>query len=805
MTRSIFSKVLLFSAVLLILGASCGPKKPAQDYPIKPVAFTDVRFNDSFWWPRLELNHKVTIPHIFLESEKTGRIKNFEIAGGAAKGEFCSAYPFDDSDVYKAIEAAAYSLSLFPDTELEKKIEVIIGKIAKAQEPDGYLYTMRTINPKKPKVDWAGPERWSNLYMSHELYVLGHLYEAAVAWKQATGRGDLLAVAKKSFKLINSVFGPGRRRDVPGHQVIEIGLAKLFRLTGEKKYLDLAKFFLDERGRPEGHKLYGEYSQDHKPVTQQTEAVGHAVRATYMYSGMADIAALTGDPSYITAVDRIWEDVAGKKMYITGGIGAAGDIEGFGPAYDLPNDTAYCETCAAIGHALWNQRMFLLHGDSRYIDVLERILYNGLLSGISLSGDLFFYPNPLESFGQHGRTPWFSCACCPANVARFIPSIPGYVYAEKDDALYVNLFVQSMADFKVGDDKVKVRQETAYPWHGAIKIVVDPERAKDFSVNIRIPGWALGRPVPTDLYSYLNGAKEAISLTVNGEPVVLNLDKGYACLKRTWKKGDVIRLTLPLPVRRVTANPAVKADQGRVALERGPFVFCAEGIDNQGAVSNLVLQDKTVLQPVQEKKLLGGVIVLDGKADALFQGKGRQPAAKTEQDFRAIPYYAWANRGPSKMEVWIAREPAKARPLPLPTIASRSKATASGTRPPVGVNDQFEPASSNDRRRPVLHWWPNKGTAEWVQYDFEKPESVSSVEVYWFDDTGQGECRPPQSWRLLYKEGETWKPVASSGRFGTAKDRFNRLVFKSVRTAGLRLEVQLQKGFSAGVLEWKVK
>ncbi|MCJ7612010.1 MAG: glycoside hydrolase family 127 protein, partial [Candidatus Aminicenantes bacterium] len=577
------------------------------------------------------------------------------------------------------------SLRLFPDPELEKKIDVIIAKIAKAQEPDGYLYTMRTINPKKLKVDWAGPERWSNLYMSHELYVLGHLYEAAVAWKQATGRDNLLDVAKKSFKLINIVFGPGRRRDVPGHQVIEIGLAKLFRLTGDKKYLDLAKFFLDERGRPEGHKLYGEYSQDHKPVTEQAEAVGHAVRATYMYSGMADVATLTGDPTYIQAVDRIWDDVAGKKMYITGGIGAAGGIEGFGPAYDLPNDTAYCETCAAIGHALWNHRMFLLHGESRYIDVLERILYNGLLSGISLSGDLFFYPNPLESFGQHGRTPWFTCACCPANVARLIPSIPGYVYAEKEDALYVNLFVQSQADLKVGDDKVAVRQETAYPWDGAVKIILNPEQSEEFTVNIRIPGWVLGRPVPTDLYSYLDGGGQPVTLTVNGEPVSLTLDKGYARLLRIWKKGDVIKLSLPMPVRRVVANSQVKADLGRIALERGPFVYCAEGIDNQGSVSNLVLPDQAVLQAVTRRDLLEGVVVLKGKADALFEGKSARPAAKAEQDFLAVPYYSWANRGPSKMEVWIAREPSVARPLPQPTIASRSKVTASGTRSAAGV------------------------------------------------------------------------------------------------------------------------
>lgn len=804
MKRSAAPPTLLAVAVVVLLSATCA-RKPAHDYPIKPVPFTEVRFTDNFWLPRLEVNHKVTVPHIFRESEETGRIKNFEIAGGTAQGEFCSAYPFDDSDVYKAIEAASYSMRLFPDPEMESKIDGIIAKIAKAQEPDGYLYTMRTINPKNPKVDWAGKERWSNEYMSHELYNLGHLYEAAVAWKQATGKSNLLAIAKKSFKLINSVFGPGKKRDVPGHQEIEIGLVKLFRLTGDKKYLDLAKFFLDERGRPEGHKLYGEYSQDHKPVIDQTEAVGHAVRATYMYSGMADVAALTGNEAYVKAVDRIWDDVAGKKMYLTGGIGAAGNIEGFGPAYDLPNDTAYCETCAAIGHALWNYRMFLLHGDSKYIDVLERILYNGLLSGVSLSGDLFFYPNPLESHGQHRRTPWFTCACCPANVARLIPSIPGYVYGEKDDALYVNLFVQSEATFNVGDDPVTVRQETGYPWDGAVKISIEPKRSVDFVVNVRIPGWALNKPVPTDLYSYQDASADQVSLKVNGEPVTLTLDKGYAALKRAWKKGDVIELNLPMPVRRVVANPLVKADEGRTALERGPFVYCLEATDNNGAVSNIVLGATAGLQLETRKDLLNGVMVIKGQGLALFEGPAKGAVRKSEQSLTAIPYYSWANRGPAEMEVWIPREEVRARPLPQPTIASTSKVKASGDKAAVGVNDLWPPRNSNDHSRPYLHWWPKKGTAEWVQYDFAKPATVSAVEVYWFDDSGEGEVRVPQSWRVVYADGDAWKPVAAQGTYPAAKDRWNRVTFRPVKTRGLRLEIQAQKDFSAGVLEWVVK
>jgi DUF1680 family protein len=804
MNKAVPGLVLVTMAGLCLAGAACA-SKPAHDYPIRPVPFTDVRFTDGFWLPRLEVNHRVTIPHILDQEDKTGRFKNFDLAAGAGEGDFCSSYPFDDSDVYKTIEAAAYSLRLFPDPEMERRVDGLIARIAKAQEPDGYLYTIRTINPRKPKVDWAGSERWSNLSMSHELYNLGHLYEAAVAWKQATGRDDLLDAARKSFKLIDSVFGPGKRRDVPGHEEVEIGLVKLYRLTGNVRCLDLAKFFIDQRGRAEGHKLYGEYSQDHKPVMDQAEAVGHAVRAMYLYSGVADVAALTGDEAYVQAVDRIWEDVVGRKMYLTGGIGAVGGIEGFGPAYVLPNETAYAETCASIANALWNYRMFLLHGEAKYVDVLERLLYNGTLSGVSLSGDLFFYPNPLASSGQHSRVPWFNCACCPPNVARLIPSIPGFVYAEKEDSLYVNLFVQSESRLTVGDDMVGVRQETAYPWDGAVKIILDPEQAEEFAVHVRIPGWAQGRPVPTDLYTYVDAPAEPVGLKVNGQPVDPDLDKGYAVLNRVWKKGDTIELDLPMPVRRTAANSQVQADVGRVALERGPFVYCAEGPDNGGSVTNLVLPDTAALKAERRDSLLGGLTVIQGPVEALAEAPAAGSVTRSSRELTAIPYYAWANRGPAPMEVWIAREESRARPLPRPTIASRSRATASGGRTAIAVNDLWPPRSSNDHSHPYLHWWPAKGVLEWVQYEFPGPERVSSVEVYWFDDEEEGECRVPQSWRILYKEDGDWKPVAASGPYGLAPDRFNRVSFRPVRTSGLRLEVQLQKDSSAGVLEWAVK
>jgi hypothetical protein len=804
MNKSAYFRILLIILALTSLGLSC-QKTSRTDYPFTPVSFKSVKITDAFWAPRIETNRTVTIPYALKLCQETGRITNFEIAGGLKEGSFCSKYPFDDSDVYKIIEGASYSLSVHPDPGLEKQVDDVISKIAAAEEPDGYLYTARSIDPQHPPVDWVGKERWSNLYMSHELYNAGHLYEAAVAYYQATGKKNLLDVALKNADLVAGVFGPGKRHGAPGHQEVEIGLVKLYRLTGRKKYLALAKFFLDERGNAKNRKLYGEYSQDHKPVIEQSEAVGHAVRATYMYSGMADAAALTGHPAYVRAIDRIWENVVFKKMYVTGGIGAAGGIEGFGADYELPNAQAYCETCASIGNALWNERMFLLHGEAKYIDVLERVLYNGFLSGISLGGDQFFYPNPLESFGQYHRSAWFNCACCPSNITRFVPSIPGYVYAKGDDSLYVNLFVASEAHLELRGHKMDVRQETQYPWDGKVKITVNPEKTAKFAVNVRIPGWTIGQPVPGDLYRYLGKIREAVVIRVNGAEIPLDISQGYARIQRTWKPGDMIEANFPMAVHRILANPAVKDDIGKVALERGPIVYCAEWPDNGGHVSNLVLEDSVPLSPERRDDLLNGVTVIKGEDLALYEDKKGGPALAKNQEFMAIPYYAWAHRGEGEMTVWLAREPLKARPWPNPSIASKSKPSASGGKNAEPLNDRWNPASSDDQAHPYLHWWPNKGTQEWVQYDFEKPATVQAVEVYWFDDTGQGECRVPASWQVFYQVGTTWKPVQNLGPCGIDKDTYNKVKFRPVETKALRLEVQLQKDFSAGILEWRVE
>jgi DUF1680 family protein len=636
---------------------------PAADYPIRPVPFTAVRITDGFWSPRLETNRAVTVRHDFDKCETTGRIANFAVAGGLAKGDFVGLFGFNDSDVYKVIEGASYSLRLRPDPELESYVDGVIAKIVAAQEDDGYLYTAGTIPTlaQKPTCCVSRP-RWSDIASGHELYNLGHLYEAAVAHYQATGKRTLLDVALKSANLVAQVFGPGRRLDPPGHEEVEIGLVKLFRATGEKKYLDQARFFLEQRGNAAGHTLYGPYNQDHVPVVQQREAVGHAVRAGYMYSAMADVGALGGDEGFVRAISLLWDNVVSRKLYLTGGIGARRDGEAFGDDYELPNRTAYAETCAAIANAMWNHRLFLLHGDAKYLDVLERIVYNGFLSGVSLDGERFFYPNPLASdgersfnMGQKGRSAWFDCSCCPTNVVRFLPSIAGYVYAQRERDVYVNLFVAGRGDLSLDGVALGIRQETSYPWEGRVRIVVEPARPAELALHVRVPGWAQGRPVPSDLYRYAETEAATFSLTVNGAPVKPEIVQGFAVLRRTWKAGDAVELSLPMPVRRVLSHEKVAADAGRVALERGPVVYCAEAVDNGGRAFNLVLPDDAPLQAAYRKELLGGVTVVTGRALALQAGEDGRSVATREQDFLAVPYHVWAHRGDGEMAVWLPR------------------------------------------------------------------------------------------------------------------------------------------------------
>ncbi len=621
-----------------------------MDYPIQPVPFTSVRVDDDFWAPRIKTNKDVTLPYNFQKSDETGRLRNFAIAGGLEEGEFEGIF-FNDSDVFKIIEGASYTLQVEDDPELKMYLDDLIAKIAAAQEDDGYLYTNRTINPEKA-ADGAGEERWTNLAVYHELYNVGHMYEAAVAHYLATGERTFLDVALKNADLVNEVFGPGKNMGVPGHQEIEMGLVKLYRVTRDLKYLKLAKFFVDQRGNDEGHDLFGEYCQDHELFAEQEEAVGHAVRACYFYSGATDVAALTGTSAYDSALQNIWEDIVYRKIYLTGGIGAEPRHEGFGPAYELPNATAYTETCAAIALMFWNHRMFLRSGEVKYMDVFERILYNGFLAGISFEGNTFFYPNPLETDGVAtfnqgvcGRSPWFDCSCCPVNVVRVIPSIPGYIYAAKDNSVYVNLYMSNEADLEVGETKFRISQHTSYPWNGDIKIIIESDIPEETSFLLRIPGWLRNEVMTGDLYSYIDDAALSYSVSVNDKKVDPEIEKGYLIISgHSWKKGDQIDLGFDMKVRKVVSNDKVEANLNKIALERGPIVFCAEEVDNQMGVADLSLQEEASFVFDYDSNLLGGLGTI----------RGNSFVNNKEESFKAIPYYAWAHRNMGEMAVWLS-------------------------------------------------------------------------------------------------------------------------------------------------------
>ena len=643
---------------------ACETIEEKVDYTYKEVPFTDVHFTDNFWLPRIETIRNVTVPFAFRKCEETHRIDNFAVAAGIKEGKFNSPYPFDDSDVYKIMEGASYLLAVKEDNGLDAYMDSLISLIGAAQEPDGYLYTTRTIGGSSIH-PWAGKKRWENERdNSHELYNVGHMYEAAVAHYQATGKRDFLDIAIKSADLLCNTFGPeeGKLTVAPGHQEVEIGLVKLYRATGDRRYLDLSKFFLDARGKYDKYDRNskdqfrsGAYWQDHKAVIDQDEAVGHAVRAAYMYSAMTDVAALRNEQTYRVAVDNLWDNVTGKKMYITGGIGSTRHGEAFGKNYELPNSTAYCETCASIANCMWNLRMFMLHGDAKYIDVLERSLYNAVLSGISLDGKEFFYPNVL-SCDENGaeRSEWFNCSCCPSNLSRFVPSIPGYVYATSDAGVYVNLYGANQAGITLGNGKrIDMSQKTSYPWEGNIELTVTPESKQEFSIMLRIPGWVDNWPVPSDLYTYMNADEKKIVIKINGEVQNAPIEKGYAVLARKWEPGDVIQLTLPMEVHKNKANDKVEADINHLSVERGPIVYCAEFADNNGAVLNYVLKSGDEFAVSPAPALFDGVNLLKGHVDRVVADKNYEVIKSVKDSLTLIPYYARSHRGNGEMTVWF--------------------------------------------------------------------------------------------------------------------------------------------------------
>ena len=816
--------VLLLTPFVTSATAATAPSRNATGGgpAIMDVPFTQVRLSDAFWAPRIEVNRTVSIPSAFRECEKNGRFDNFALAA-ANNGNMTTTvkehqgdFSFDDTDPYKVIEGASYALAVHYDARLDQYLDSVISLIAKAQEADGYLTTCVT-NKCERLSGWWGTHRWERIN-SHELYNSGHLIESAVAHFRATGKRSFLNVAIKNADLVCKTFGPneGQIHRPGGHPIIEMALCKLYKVTGEQRYLDGARYFVEETGRcTDGH-APSMYSQDHQPILQQDEIVGHAVRAGYLFSGVADVAALTGDAAYQQALERIWQNMSSKKLFITGGIGSRPQGEGFGPNYELNSHTAYCETCAAIANVYWNHRMFLATGESKYMDVVERALYNNVLSGVSLSGDKFFYDNVLESDGEHERQRWFGCACCPGNVTRFIASVPGYIYALEggrgsskggEPTIYVNLYAQGTANI----GKMTLEQQTDYPWDGKVRVKV-VKGGGQLTLKLRIPSWLKASPTNNDLYTYLDKARP-YSVSVNGQDFYPE-NTDYITISRRWKAGDVIDLDFPMDVRRIVANDNAEDLRGKVALERGPVVYCLEANDQSDhhVFNKYVLQNSMTAR--YDKGLLGGIVVLDGQAKQV-----EQSGVVSDISIRAIPYAVWNNRGPQPMEVWIACNPTTAVITPQPTIASRAQTFSN--RGPIqndapetaptdgwagGTNDQWEPRRSSDTSKPYHYWWLKRGTTEAISYQFDQEYEVHNVQVYWLDfDHYDGDFRVPESWTLYYRDSDgQWQEVEQHTPYTVRRDCYNSVDFKPVRTSALKILAKLQAGQSGGVLEWKV-
>jgi DUF1680 family protein len=758
-----------------------------------------VHLADPFFAPRIETNRRATIEACLAKCESTGRIANFAIAGGLEKGQHEGAL-FNDSDVYKVIEGIAYSLAATPDAALEARADAIIEKIAAAEQPDGYLDTYFTL--VEPKM------RWKNIRTGHELYCAGHLIEAAVAYEQTTKKKKLLDVAVRVAECIDREFGWKKHEEPTGHPELELALMKLHRRTNDKRWLELAKFFVDVRGHHPNSASFGEYAQDEVPVREQSQVTGHAVRAMYLYSGMTDVVAATGDRTLFVPLEKIWHDVVDRKMYVTGGIGTSADNEGFTTPYDLPNDSAYCETCAAIGMALWNERMFLLTHESKYADVLEREVYNNIPAGVSLDGTKFFYDNPLSSDGDHRRVPWFDCSCCPSNLVRYVPAMGERVYATGAFDLYVALYVAGRAEIDVGGHPVQLKQETDYPWSEKCVITFLGDVEVPITLHLRIPGWckrfsATWQPSRRDEVTYSEfNAKQSVADGVEKD--------GWWTATRAWRKGETISVQLPMPVERVHADEHVAADRGHVALMRGPIVYCLEGTDHEGAARSIALPSDRRVKPAKEDAL-GGIVALRGGSIAAVRYSTGERGERLA-DVRAIPYCTWANRDPGDMVVWI---PEKVDVAEIPGehgVVEQNGARLSASHcykrdTLLALNDGRVPKSSSDESIPRMTFWDHRGTKEWIELDFAKARSVHAVRVYWFDDTGKGSCRVPAAWSLSYRAGSEWKPVAprNTSKFTAARDAWSSVELEPVDASALRIDVELERDFSAGVLEWQVE
>lgn len=800
----------LLSTVLLLAAAL--PVSAERARPLTAVPIPQVTIEDDFWSPKLKVWREVTIPDCFAKFEKDGALTNFDRVHDGTAGKHAGP-PWYDGLIYEMIRGCADFLAAQRDAELEQRLDGYIERIAAAQakDPAGYLNTYTQM--ERPTQRWGlngGDDNWQ-----HDVYNAGAMVEAGVHYYRATGKLRLLQAGARLANHMADLMGPPPKQNVvPGHSLGEEALVKLYLLfreqpelktkvgvpVDEARYLKLAEFWIENRGHHDGRKSYGPYGQDHKPVLEQETIEGHAVRATLLCAGLVAAANVNGREDYLVAARRLWENMVQRRMYVIGGLGAVAGHEGFGPDYVLPNN-GYLETCAAIGAGFFHHNLNLALRDARYADELERVLYNAVLPGVSLKGDSYFYENPLEGSAKRARWAWHGCPCCPPMFLKIMGALPGYVYAQEPGAVYVNLFVGSRAKLSVEGTKITLRQTTRYPWDGTVQLSVEPERETRFALRVRLPAWCSDPKVQ-----------------VNGQSVTdLKRQHGYGCLDRSWRAGDVVAVSLPMPVQRLKAHPKVEADLGRIALQRGPLVYCVEGIDNGGLAKNLVVPPDVELTAEHRADLLGGVTVIQGHGlaiqqvswpETLYLPSGAVPGT-SNITFTAIPYFANANRQPGEMSVWLAEHPALAQPPAAPSVASRAKPSASHCFPSdtvVALNDRIEPAASDDGKLPRFTWWDHRGTQEWVQYDFDQPQAVSAVEVYWWDERRiNAHCRVPQSWRLLFKDGTEWKPVPGAGEAGTKMDQFNRVQFPALTTPALRLEVQLQPQWSGGVLEWRVE
>jgi uncharacterized protein len=784
------------------------PEHP--DYPLFPLPLHDVDITDEFWSPRIEKARTVSLPTLLDFASRSGQ-------------------RFEDSRLF---EAAAYFLAKNSDPALEQQVQPMLGPLMTA------VLAQRGVWPNVND----GPFLWT-----------GHFFEAAVAYQQATGQSELLQTAVAVADDLAEAYAPGKRTDISNHEGIELALVKLYRQTGNERYLRLAQHILDLRGTTAGGRIMtGSYAQDHEPVKDQTRAIGHCVRATYLYCALTDLAALELDPAYRPAAERIWTDAVAKRTFVTGGIGSYRREEDFGDDYDLPNLSCWNEICAAVGNILWNQRMFQLTRDSVHADMLEHILFNALLVGTSLDGERFLYQAPLKAFPEFGRQLRFGPNCCPPNITRLLAQLGTLIYARDAQQLYVNLFMSSKGRFAMDGKPVEIAQATKYPWDGQIQFEVNVQSPTRFGLNVRVPGWASGKAMPGSLYQFEGGNEESsVELLVNGKKASSQTSAGYARVDREWANGDIVELSLPMRVQMVRADARVKESDRMLALKRGPIVFCSEGLDNAGNVFNLVVPSATKLDFSYRPDLLGGVGTIHGPVQSWNRSKESANVGSREVSLTAIPYYAFGNREGTDMAVWLASDSRRTLLSPEVTLASSSIATSScgegsvadnypGHNPPAvakrmyplsqdgsghisAIYDQAEPIGSEDGSAAFLRLRPQSGSHAWVQYDFPKPAKVSSVSVYWKDD--KQFCVVPSSWRLTYKENDQWHPVSGAGQFKTEKDRYNTTEFTPVETSGLRLEIELQaktykKGkigppdanyleqdlvwYEGGIIEWKV-